>query len=255
VLVRLADLSAETDRLRASVDALRQAYLAQVQAQGSGARSAVEAKLDEIARVSRKTQTTLAMFTSIRQAAEPQPAPTAHPPPEGEQPGLALVPPPPPPPQALSVTDFVRALNFPENAEDRDGFAALRRALADRRVAQIVQASQDVLTLLSQDGIYMDDLTPDRARPELWRRFAKGERGRAVADLGGIRDRTSLALTAARMRADTIFRDAVHHFLRKFDQTLADFEPHASDQDMADLADTRTARAFMLLGRATGVFD
>ncbi|MCU0907719.1 MAG: hypothetical protein MUF73_09785 [Rhodobacteraceae bacterium] len=67
VLVRLADLGAETDRLRASVDAMRQAYLAQVQAQGSGARSAVEAKLDEIARVSRKTQTTLAMFTSIRQ--------------------------------------------------------------------------------------------------------------------------------------------------------------------------------------------
>jgi hypothetical protein len=255
VMARLADLGAETDRLRASVDALRQAYLAQAQAQGSGARSTVEAKLDEIARVSRKTQTTLAMFTSIRQAAEPQPAPSAPPPPEGEQPGLALVPPPPPPPQALSVTDFVRALNFPENAEDREGFAALRRALADRRVAQIVQASQDVLTLLSQDGIYMDDLTPDRARPELWRRFAKGERGRAVADLGGIRDRTSLALTTARMRADTIFRDAVHHFLRKFDQTLADFEPHATDQDMADLAETRTARAFMLLGRATGVFD
>ncbi len=195
------------------------------------------------------------MFTSIRQAAEPQGTPSAPPPPEGEQPGLALVPPPPPPPQALSVTDFVRALNFPENAEDRDGFAALRRALADRRVAQIVQASQDVLTLLSQDGIYMDDLTPDRARPELWRRFARGERGRPVADLGGIRDRTSLALTTARMRADTIFRDAVHHFLRKFDQTLAEFEPHATDQDMADLADTRTARAFMLLGRATGVFD
>jgi len=57
------------------------------------------------------------------------------------------------------------------------------------------------------------------------------------------------------MRADTIFRDAVHHFLRKFDQTLVEFEKVATDQDIADLADTRTARAFMLLGRATGVFD
>jgi hypothetical protein len=255
LLSRLTALGAETDRLRAAVDALRQAYLAQVQAQGSGARSAVEAKLDEIARVSRKTQTTLAMFTSIRQATEPQASVAAPLPPEGEQPGLALVPPPPPPPQALAMHDFIRAMNFPENAEDREGFAALRRALADRRVAQIVQASQDVLTLLSQDGIYMDDLAPDRARPELWRRFAKGERGRSVADVGGIRDRSSLALTTARMRADTIFRDTVHHFLRKFDQTLVDIEAHATDQDLADLAETRTARAFMLLGRATGVFD
>jgi outer membrane murein-binding lipoprotein Lpp len=255
LLARMQALGAETERLQSAVDALRQAYLAQVQAQGTGARSAVEAKLDEIARVSRKTQTTLAMFTSIRQATEsPAPTPAAQVT-EGEQPDLALMPPPPPPPQDLSVGDFIRALNFPETTEDREGFAALRRALADRRVVQIVQASQDVLTLLSQDGIYMDDLAPDRARPELWRRFAQGERGRAVADLGGIRDRSSLALTTARMRADTIFRDAVHHFLRKFDQTLVEFEKVATDQDIADLADTRTARAFMLLGRATGVFD
>jgi len=51
------------------------------------------------------------------------------------------------------------------------------------------------------------------------------------------------------------FRDAVHHFLRRFDQTFARFESHASDQDIAALSDTRTARAFMLLGRVTGTFD
>ena len=53
-----------------------------------------------------------------------------------------------------------------------------------------------MLTLLSQDGIYMDDLRPDRARPEAWRQFAEGARGREVAALGGVRDRSSLALTA-----------------------------------------------------------
>ena len=73
--------------------------------------------------------------------------------------------------------------------------------------------------------------------------------------LGGVRDRSSLALTAARMREDPIFRDAAHHFLRTFDRTFSEFEKHASDADLADLADTRTARAFMLLGRVTGTFD
>lgn len=100
----------------------------------------------------------------------------------------------------------------------------------------------------------MDDLVPDRARPEIWRRFAEGQRGRPIATLGGIRDRSSLALTAARMRNDPIFRDAVHHFLRKFDQVFSAFEKTATDQEIAALAETRTARAFMLLGRVAGVF-
>ncbi len=126
--------------------------------------------------------------------------------------------------------------------------------MQDRQSAELIQASQDVLTLLSQEGIYMDDLVPDRARPEIWRRFAEGQRGRPIATLGGVRDRSSLALTAARMRNDPIFRDAVHHFLRKFDRVFSEFEKSATDQEIAALSDTRTARAFMLLGRVTGIF-
>jgi len=64
-----------------------------------------------------------------------------------------------------------------------------------------------------------------------------------------------LALTGSRMREDAVFRDAGHHFLRTFDKTIAEFEKNASDADIADLADTRTARAFMLFGRVTGTFD
>jgi hypothetical protein len=43
--------------------------------------------------------------------------------------------------------------------------------------------------------------------------------------------------------------------LRQFDKTFSDFERNASDQEVADLAETRTARAFMLLGRVAGTFD
>jgi hypothetical protein len=248
-------MRAEADRLHAAIEAMRKLNVAQ--AQGSGAlQPSVEKKLDEIVRAQRKTETALATFTSIRQAqaaAERVMAPAT---PAGEtQPSLALGTPPDSPAQPLSVADYVMALNFPETAEDREGFRALRRALQDRKAARLIQASQDVLTLLSQDGIYMDDLSPDRARPELWRRFAQGERGRPIAALGGIRDRSSLALTTARMRQDTIFRDAAHHFLRTFDFSFQDFEKTATDAEIAALADTRTARAFMLLGRVTGIFD
>ena len=245
----------ESARLQAAVDALRSAYVAD--RRNNPTAPTVEAKLNEIAQTARKTETALATFTTTRDAKPKSKlaitSVTAVP--VDDQPTLALgtqaddtAPP-------LSRGDFIRALNFPDNDKDVPGFDALRRALKDRNARQLVQAAQDVLTLLSQDGIYMDDLTPDRARPEVWRRFAMGERGRSMAALGGIRDRSSLALSAGRMREDTIFRDAAHHFLRLFDKGLVNFEPDASDEEIAALADTRSARAFMVLGRVTGAFD
>ena len=247
----------ESRRLQAAIDAIRNAYVQQAQA-GSTTITApsVAKKLDEIAAAQRKTESALAMFSTSRQPAPPRPAPAPAPEPAaaGDQVALPLgtsaedMQPP------LDTEDFIRALNFPENAEDKAGFAALRRALKHRPTAQLVQAAQDILTLMSQDGIYMDDLKPDMARPEIWRRFAAGERGGAIAPLGGIRDRSSLALTAARMKQDPIYRDAAHHFLRLFDRTIATFADRATDAELSEFSDTRTARAFMLLGRVAGTF-
>jgi hypothetical protein len=251
----------EAARLQVAVDAMRHAYVIGQQT-GTAAKPSVEKKLEEIAAAQRKTETALAMFTSRRdttltvpsadrKAALSLPVKTI----TDEQPGLALGTPAEELRAPLSVGDFVRALHFPESPEDKAGFRALRLALEDRKTSRLIRAAQDVLTLLSQEGIYMDDLKPERCRPEVWRRFASGERGREIAGLGGIRDRSSLALSGARMREDPVFRDAAHHFLRSFDKTFAEFEKNATDAELADLAETRTARAFMLLGRVTGTFD
>ncbi|WP_108484945.1 hypothetical protein [Oceaniglobus ichthyenteri] len=244
----------ESARLHLAIDGIRAAYLKAQKTTATGASPEVARKLNEIVEQQKKTETVLATFISIRPQTPPLP-PAPAPGQTEQQASLALGTPADSLAQPLATADFISALQFPENPEDKDGFRALRRALQDRRAAQLVQAAQDVLTLLSQDGIYMDDLRPDRARPDIWRKFAQGERGRAVAPLGGIRDRSSLALSAARMRSDAIFRDACHHFLRKFDHTFVEFEKTASDAEIAALTDTRTARAFMLLGRVTGTFD
>jgi hypothetical protein len=261
----IRELRAEAGRLQAAVDAMRSSYVqtqAQIQSQPSGMKPSVERKIDEIAASTRQAESVLATFTSRRDAALTMPSAdrkaaliTPGPEPSAEQPALALGTPAEDLRAPLSVADFIRALHFPETPDDKQGFRALRLALEDRTSAKLIRAAQDVLTLLSQEGIYMDDLNPDLCQPELWRRFAAGERGRSIAALGGIRDRTSLALTAARMKSDPVFRDASHHFLRSFDKTFAAFEPNATDAELADLADTRTARAFMLFGRVTGTFD
>ncbi len=248
----------ESRRLRAAIDAIRAAYVAQSQTIGQAVDKTVSQKLDEIAAAQRKTETALATFSSIR-AGMPEPRPILAPVPSPSDPGdqvsLPLGTSAEDIQAPLERADFIRALNFPDNPEDKVGFAALRRALKDRPTAQLIRASQDILTLMSHDGIYMDDLRPDMARPEVWRRFAGGERGRTIAALGGIRDRSSLALTAARMKQDMIFRDAAHHFLRRFDKMFTQFAETASDAEISELSETRTARAFMLLGRVAGTFD
>lgn len=254
------EMRAEAQALKTSVEAMRSAWLNQNQIRAG---HSLERKLDEVALAARQAESALATFSTRREGAAAQASPerkaalvVAKPPaPVDDQPALALGTPAEDLAPPVSMTDFIRAMQFPDNAEDKEGFRALRRALEDRTMAKLLRAAQDVLNLMAQDGIYMDDLKPDRARPELWRRFAKGERGREIAALGGVRDRSSLALTAGRMRTDTIFRDAAHHFLRQFDRTFTEFEANASDQEVAELAETRTARAFMLLGRVTGTFD
>jgi Zn-dependent protease with chaperone function len=249
----------ESQRLQASLDAMRQVYVSQAQMAATTMGPNVERKIDELVRRQRLTETALSSMSvpPVPETAPParafatQPSVPAEEVPQ-EQPSLAFAS--GPAPESVSIYDFISAMNFPETTEDRDGFIALRKALADPRASRLIRASQDVLTLLSQDGIYMDDLVPDRARPEVWRKFAAGERGLAIAGLGGIRDRSSLALSSSRMRQDQVFRDSAHHFLRAFDQTFSQMVDDLSDQDIASMAETRTARAFMLLGRVAGVF-
>lgn len=250
----------EAERLQAAVDAMRNAYVAQNQT-SVGLKSALDKKLDDLMAAQKHGEVVLANLAARCDGSVAPPADRkvvlALPRPKmpDEQPTLALGTPAEDLRPPLTVSDFIRALNFPESPEDKAGFRALRLALEDHSVSKLIRAAQDVLTLLSQDGIYMDDLRPDRVRPDVWRRFAQGERGRTISGLGGVRDRSSLALTAARMREDTVFRDAVHHFLRTFDKTFQEFEKNATDQDITEMAETRTARAFMLFGRVSGSFE
>ncbi|GAA5074191.1 hypothetical protein N0B44_27530 [Roseibacterium beibuensis] len=251
----------EATRLQASIDAMRASYVEQQQKQAFDIRPELVRKLDELVanqEAAAAAGARPATFTSMRSTTPAETRAAVAPLNDAldtPQPALALAMAQNTDREPISVADFIKALNFPENEHDKEGFRTLRRALEDRGTERLIRASQDVLTLLSQDGIYMDDLRPDRSRPEFWRRFAQGERGRAIAALGGIHDRSSLVLAAGRMKKDPVFRDAAHHFLRHFDRTFMEFEKNASDEEIARLADTRTARAFMLLGRVTGTFD
>jgi hypothetical protein len=151
--------------------------------------------------------------------------------------------------------DLIRALDFPRDAEDRDGFRALKAALRHPTLAQMLQAAEDVLTLLSQEGVYMDDLAVEPGDPAQWRRFMAGVRGAEVASVGGVHDANALETARRLAKSDPIFRDTTLFFQRRFDAVLAEFARDASDADLLALADTRSGRAFQIMARLGGSFD
>lgn len=155
----------------------------------------------------------------------------------------------------LEWPDLIRALDFPRDANDREGFRALKLALRNQSLAHMLQAAEDVLNLLSQEGVYMDDLVPAPASAEAWRRFMDGVRGPEVAGVGGIEDPAALERARALIKSDPIFRDTALYFQRRFDGVLAEFGRAADDARLIELADTRSGRAFTLLARLGGAFD
>ncbi len=249
-------LSRETHHLQGAVDELRRAVL-QREADAGALSPVAQSRLEDLTSAQAETDTRLTMFFSQR-ARNPAPAhvPQSDMPPTHEQQAtFSLGADVPLTDAPLPPADLIRALNFPENEDDADGFHSLRLALSHPRVAPLIRAAQDVLTRLAQEGIYMDDLNPDRARPEFWRAFAQGTRGAMIAPLGGIRDRSCLAITSGRMRSDPEFRASAHLFLREFDRVFSIFSQEADDSQITAIAETRSARAFMLVGRVTGVFS
>ncbi|MGB0506901.1 MAG: hypothetical protein ACPGGK_11965 [Pikeienuella sp.] len=175
---------------------------------------------------------------------------------DGEQPALPFDS-----EEESSVTSIpwdsvVRALRFPRDADDVEGFDALRTVVGDYDFAALLQAAEDTLSILSEDGLYMEDVQPDIAPLADWRSYASGTRGAEISSIGGINDDVALAITRGRLRNDPVFRDTAMHFLRRFDKLIVRMLGELGDDPMVlEAADSRTGRAFMIVARAMGVFD
>jgi TPR repeat protein len=184
---------------------------------------------------------------------DPEVSPAAMVPPT-EDPEYDLVPLPatkdedtPPPSESH---DFIRALDFPQ---DEHGLAAMRRAMRDDRILKLLQASHDVLTLLSHDDIYVDDLPSHPISAGSWRRMAQGKVDYAIDSMHPTRNLEMYAVIKDRLHDDAAFRDAVQLLMLSFEQVLGIFETDLTDTNLLDMGETRIARAFMLLTDAWAV--
>jgi len=151
-------------------------------------------------------------------------------------------------PAAINWPNVAIALDFPKDANDARGFAALRTAVRHRVVADVLQGAEDILTILGQDGLYMEDMTAAQPPLDTWRAYLEGARGREVAAICGVEDEEAETRIRARMQSDPIFRDTAMHLIRRFDAMLRRaFAECRSDASLRSVIDNRTGRAFMLI--------
>ena len=244
-------LKDEAIKLQTAVDAMRRTQITQQQVSGLSVKSDAGRKIDEIAKFSTRRETS---DVPGKNAALKKHKPSFR----SEEPPLPLdgnddnstdsnA--------SVTIGDFIKAANFPDNANDKDGLGSLRKALEDRDLAKLLHAAQDSLRIMSEDGIYVDVVGITIGKVELWRDFGNGKRGKKISGIAGFHDTSILEKVRLRFKTDTVFMDVVHHFLRQFDVVFTEFSKNASDDEIFKFSKTRTALTFLILASVAGTFD
>lgn len=162
---------------------------------------------------------------------------------------------PDPAPQAeaaLPLATVIRALSFANDDDDTEGFEAVDRAMDDERIAGILDASQRVLHRLAEIDIFMDNLTPDIASPEVWRLHAANAGDSEISTLGGIAETNVLEQVSRLLEEDQEFREQASLMMRGINEQMLHIIGTADDDQILQFACSRTVLAFILLGNVAG---
>ena len=255
-------LKEQTIKLQTEIDALRRTYVTQQQVSGLSVKSNAERQNDEATKLSQKTETEVAQFSTRRDLNDEQ---IKNPALKKTKPSFLKEEPLLPleednnalnrPNTLISVGEFIRAANFPDDENDKEGLSSLRKALLDRDLAKLLHAAQDSLRIMSEDGVYIDSIQFKTGKVELWRNFGNGKRGKKLSGILNFDDDTNLQKVNSRFKEDTVFKDVTHHFLRQFDLIFTEFSKNASDDEILQFSKTRTALVFLILANIAGTFD
>ena len=154
--------------------------------------------------------------------------------------------------EGLTKRTLIHALNFADDENDKERVEAIEAAMTNANVAELLKSSYSVLDYLAERGIDTDDLLPSFSQHDIWRVHAASgniDRIGVLGQLGSDQDVESAATLAAK---DMDFKKSVQSFLVNVHTFLKSFLPSVEDNEIAALGKTRTIRAYVLLGNATG---
>ena len=149
---------------------------------------------------------------------------------------------------SLPLDTLIRALSFADHQDDTEGFEAIDRAMDDEATAKLLEASQDVLHRLSALDIFVDNLTLDIAQPDVWRFHAANASKSEIATLGAVAETDVLGLVANLVEQDGQFRESAQNLVDQVNDQMMDIIGDADADQVAAFANSRTIRAFILLG-------
>ena len=149
---------------------------------------------------------------------------------------------------------LIQALHFPNDCNDSFGYMAMRIARKTNAISELLQVSEDFLNLLAQDGIYLDDLTIEPPSVEAWINFIKIDQNHNKRKLSCIGIDETIIKLRLRLKKDTIFRDTALILMRRFDQFLRDKLKTADDHHIFKIANTRSGKAFLIIGKISDSF-
>ena len=145
---------------------------------------------------------------------------------------------------------LIRALDFADDENDVEAFEALDRAAEDPAVAELLDMAMDVLQNLAAADMTVEALPSDFAQPESWRMaFANGRRN-PMTTLGGIGTPADLGKVVNLLEGDPEFRALAAKFVSHTESLISMFMKAADDQEIFELANTRTIRACILVETA-----
>ena len=154
----------------------------------------------------------------------------------------------------LSWDILLKALNFPNDKNDSSGFMALSIARRNDTVLRLLQVSEDFLNLLAQDGIYLDDLKIEQPQVQAWLNFVKIDKQQYNHRLDCLGIDEHIVKLKMRAKSDAVFRDTSLMLIRRFDKLLRYKLNAADNHHVLKIAETRTGKAFLIVGKISNIF-
>ena len=149
----------------------------------------------------------------------------------------------------LDAKTLIRAFNMPNDENDSEGYDAIETAIKIESLDNLLRNSHQLLITLADYDLIMDDLEIDMGLIATWRRFAADSAVGMVSSLGGTGTFVEIDKVSSILAENSNFESLANNFNKQMEEFISKVIPQLSDDEIRELAQTRTFLAFLLLGQ------
>ena len=149
----------------------------------------------------------------------------------------------------IDAHTLIRAFNLPNDENDTEGYDAIEAAIKIDSIGTLLQNSHDILYTLADYDLIMDELEIDLGLISTWRKFANDRAEGTVSSLGGTGTFVEIDKVSSIVAEKNEFEEIANTFNAQMEEFISQAIPQFKDDEISELAHTRTFRAFLLLGQ------